>query len=118
MVQPYHHTSVPGQARAVAEPHKKQVKKNMTDGNYDNPQIGVVMSEQEQLFDLRKQLDNLTAMMAKMTANNTQSLRRRGTRRRSVKGNCFSCNDPTHIERDCPKRPTEGQAGRIGADRL
>jgi len=24
----------------------------MTDGNYDNPQIGAVMSEQEQLFDL------------------------------------------------------------------
>jgi len=118
MVQPYHHTSVPGQARAVAEPHKKQVKKNMTDGNYDNPQIGVVMSEQEQLFDLRKQLDNLTAMMAKMTASNTQPLRHRGTRRRSVKGNCFSCNDPNHIVRDCPKRPTEGQGGRIGADRL
>ena len=117
-MQSYHHTSVPGHARAVAEPHKMPIKKNMTSGDYDNTQIGAVMSEQEQLFDLRKQLDNLTAMMAKMTANNTQPLRRRGMRRRSVKGNCFSCNDPNHIVRDCPKRPTEGQGGRIWADRL
>jgi len=118
IVQSYHHTSVPGHARAVAVPHKMPVKKDMTDGNYDNPQIGAVMSEQEQLFDLRKQLDNITATMAKMTVNNTQPLRRRGTRRRSVKGYCFSCNDPNHIARDCPKRPTEGQGRRIGADRL
>jgi len=68
MMQSYHHTTVHGHARAVAEPPKMPGKMNMTDGSYDNPQIGVVMSEQQQLFDLRKQLDNLTAMIAKMTA--------------------------------------------------
>jgi len=52
MVQSYHHTTVPGHARTVLEPHKMPVKKDMTDGYYDDPQIGAVMLEQDLLFDL------------------------------------------------------------------